>query len=415
MYTTKQLATEDPAFGCSEVPARRSSILLLITTLTFGGAETQMVRLATELKSAGWDVSVACMIAPSAYVSILEQAQIPIFSLDMPRGIPDPRGLLRLARLIRRLKPDVLHAHMVHANLLGRLSRLFAHVPVMISTVHNLRETSEKGGATWHKEILYRITDFLTDRTTIIAQSAFDRYVKVGAVPRSRLELIPNGVDTVRFQPSPTLRSEGRNKLGVGSKFVWLAIGRLVEQKDYPNLLQAARTIAAANWQLLIVGDGPLGDSLKELSRELGLQEKVRFVPPSEDICEMYAAADGFVMSSEFEGMSAALQEAIAMALPCVVTDAGANRDLVHHELTGYVVPTRDSERLANAMERLMTAPPAEREEFGKAARHFAVTNYDFKVVARKWFGLYERCLERKGRGTKLSRATARQEIRKNA
>jgi glycosyltransferase involved in cell wall biosynthesis len=266
MSITESVATEDLKSDWAKAPERRRSILLLITTLTFGGAETQMVRLATELKSAGWDVSVVCMLAPSNYVSILEEAHIPVYSLDMPRGLPDPRGLLRLARLIRRLKPDVLHAHMVHANLLGRVVRLIADVPVMISTVHNLRETSEKGGPTWYKELLYRITDSLTDRTTIIAQSAFDRYVRVGAVPRSRLELIPNGVDTTRFQPSEKLRAESRTKLGLGSKFVWLAIGRLVEQKDYPNLLRACARISAANWHVLIVGDGPLGESLKALS-----------------------------------------------------------------------------------------------------------------------------------------------------
>lgn len=403
MSIAEPLATcEDLISVSSKAPERRPSILLLITTLTIGGAETQMVRLATELKSAGWDVAVACMIAPTTYVSILEQAHIPVFSLDMPRGVPDPRGLLRLARLIRRLKPDVLHSHMVHANLLGRLTRLIAHVPVVISTVHNLRETSEKGGATWHKELLYRMTDSLADRTTIIAQSAWDRYVKVGAVPRSRLELIPNGVDTVRFQPSAKLRSESRTRLGVASKFVWLAVGRLVEQKDYPNLLRAARTLQARNWEIVIVGDGPLGASLKDLSRELGLEDKVRFLAPSEDIRDVYAAADGFVMSSEFEGMSAALQEAIAMGLPCVVTDAGANRDLVSDGLTGYVVPTRDSTGLGQAMERLMTAPTQERDRFGRAARHFAVTHYDFKAVAEKWFDLYGRLLEKRGRAVEL-------------
>jgi glycosyltransferase involved in cell wall biosynthesis len=403
MFITESVATEDIDLYLSKSPRPRRSILLLITTLTFGGAETQMVRLATELKSAGWDVAVACMVAPTTYTSILEQAHIPVFSLDMPRGVPDPRGLLRLARLIRRLEPDVLHAHMVHANLLGRITRMIARVPVMISTVHNLRETSEKGGPTWHKEILYRITDFLADRTTIIAQSAFERYVQVGAVPRSKLEMIPNGVDTIRFRPSSELRSESRAKLRVGSNFVWVAIGRLVEQKNYPNLLRAVRTLSAPNWQLLIVGDGALGDSLKKLSRELGLEDKVRFIPPSEDVLGMYAAADGFVMSSEFEGMSAALQEAIAMALPCVVTDVGANRDLVCDGVTGYVVPAADSNRLGQAMERLMTAPLASREQFGESARHFAVTNYEFKVVAQKWFDLYEQCLEQKAIGRRAS------------
>lgn len=370
--------------------------MLLITTLTFGGAETQMVRLATELKLAGWKVTVVCMIAPTAYTSILEQASIPIFSLDMPRGVPDPRGILRLARLIRQLKPDVLHAHMVHANLLGRVARLMAHVPVVISTVHNLRETSEKGGPTWYKERLYRITDFLADRTTIIAQSAFERYVRVGAVPRSKLEMIPNGVDTNRFKPSLTLREKTRAELGLGSEFVWLAVGRLVEQKDYPNLLRAVQMLPSRNWRLLIVGNGSLHESLNALSEELGVQDKVRFVPPREDVLALYAAADAFVMSSAFEGMSAALQEAIAMALPCVVTDVGANRDLVCDGVTGYVVPPADSSHLGHAMDKLMAAPASCREQFGRNARHFAVSNYEFKTVAQKWFNLYERCLERK-------------------
>ncbi len=396
MLTTNPITLTNRNADRLEIPSHSRSIMLLITTLTFGGAETQMVRLATELKSAGWKVTVVCMIPPTAYTSILEQAGIPIFSLDMPRGVPDPRGIFRLARLIRQFKPDVLHGHMVHANLLGRITRLFAHVPVVISTVHNLRETSEKGGPTWYKERLYRITDFLADRTTIIAQSAFERYVQVGAVPRSKLDIIPNGVDTHRFKPSLPLREKTRAELGLGSDFVWLAVGRLVEQKDYPNLLRAVQMLTPANWQLLIVGDGNLRESLQALSKDLGVGDKVRFIPPREDVLAFYAAADAFVMSSEFEGMSAALQEAIAMALPSVVTDVGANRDLVCDGVTGYVVPPKASSRLGQAMDSLMTAPAACREQFGRNARHFAVSNYEFKTVARKWFDLYERCLERK-------------------
>jgi glycosyltransferase involved in cell wall biosynthesis len=334
------------------------------------------------------------MLAPSAYTSILDQAGIPIFSLDMPRGVPDPRGLLRLARLIRHLKPDVLHAHMVHANLLGRITRLIARVPVMISTVHNLRETSEKGGPTWHKEALYRITDFLADRTTIIAQSAFERYVRVGAVPRSKLEMIPNGVDTHRFQPTPSLREKTRAELNLGSDFVWLAVGRLVEQKNYPNLLRAVGMLSSTNWQLLVVGGGDLQERLTAQAAELGVSHKVRFVPAREDIVALYSASDAFVMSSAFEGMSAALQEAIAMGLPCVVTDVGANRDLVCDGVSGYVVPPADSSRLAKAMENLMTAPASRRERFAKHARNVAVSQYEFTKVGQKWCNLYKRCLE---------------------
>src|SRR5947199_9568394 len=91
-------------------------VLMLITTLTYGGAETQVVRLAQELKANGWSVAVACMVDPSAHTSTLSQAGIPVHSLRMTRGIPDPRALVRLRKLIYVFQPDVVHSHMVHAN-----------------------------------------------------------------------------------------------------------------------------------------------------------------------------------------------------------------------------------------------------------------------------------------------------------
>ena len=179
--------------------------------------------------------------------------------------------------------------------------------------------------------------------------------------------------------------------MGLGQDFVWLAIGRLVAQKDYPNLLRATKKLPGEAWRLLIVGQGDLESSLRSLAAELGIHNKVRFVPAQEDVLSFYACADSFVMSSEFEGMSAALQEAISMALPCVVTDVGANSDLVLDRITGYVVPPADPDALADAMEALMSATHAEREEIGRKARAFAIANYEFRIVARKWNELYAR------------------------
>ena len=154
---------------------RPGRILILITTLTFGGAETQVVRLATELKMRGWTVCVVCMVQPTAYTSQLEAEHIPVHSLDMKRGIADLRAIFRLTSLIRNFRPDVVHCHMYHANLLGRVTRLFCKIPALVCTAHNFRETSEQDGPTWHKELLYRITDPLADKTTIICNAAFER------------------------------------------------------------------------------------------------------------------------------------------------------------------------------------------------------------------------------------------------
>lgn len=380
---------------CGAESSFAGRVLLLITTLTFGGAETQVVHLAKELRKRGCVVSVVCLIKPNNWVEELRRDGIAVYSLNMRRGIADPRAIFRLRALIKNLQPDVVHSHMVHANLLGRITRLVCPMPVLVCTAHNLRETSEKGGATWHKEVLYRLTDFLADRTTIICKAAFARYVDRKAVPVSKLEVIPNGIDTGRFSPpSETARSSARAMRGIDdSEFIWLAVGRLVEQKDYPTLLRALQLIGRKDWRLLVAGSGPLlGDLNRECTR-LGLADRVQFLGAKEDILDLYKAADGFVMSSTFEGLSAALLEASAMGLPSVVTAVGGNSEIVLDGTTGYVVPPSDSVALANGMEKLMRAEPEIRRQLGAAARQYCIGAYQFDGVLNKWLDLYSRCL----------------------
>jgi glycosyltransferase involved in cell wall biosynthesis len=368
-------------------------VVILVTTLTFGGAETQVVRLATELKARGWAVAVVCLVAPVAYVQQLNKGGIEVHSLDMSRGVPDIRAVFRLRSLIRRLQPDILHCHMFHANILGRIVRLFIQIPAVICTAHNLRETSERGGPTWHKELLYRVTDCLADKTTIICKAAFDRYVRVGAVPEKKLQMIPNGIDTDMFSPSEGRRRAARMSLGLEGTFVWLAVGRLVKQKDYPNLFRALQQLQRDDYMLLIAGNGPLERELKAECMWLGVDGRVRFLGTSEDIVDLYNAADGFVMSSEFEGLSAALLEASAMGLSSVVTNVGGNSEVVADNVTGYLVQPGNSGQLAVAMKALMDASPERRQVLSSAARRSCCQNYRFESIADRWVDLYTRYL----------------------
>jgi len=278
-------------------------------------------------------------------------------------------------------------------------------MPALVSTAHNLRETSEKGGPTWYKEMLYRVTDFLADRTTIICQAAFDRYVEVRAVPPEKFEVVPNGIDIHQFSNSSKARATARSFLGLGdSSFIWLAVGRLVEQKDYSTLLAAVRNISTPDFQVLIAGQGPLLDSLRAECRELGLEQKIRFLGTTENMRQLYAAADGFVMSSVFEGLSAALLEASAMTLPAVVTAVGGNTEIVTDSKTGYVVPPSDAVSLGEAMARLMNLSSEARHSFGQAARKHCVETFSFDIVVGKWIELYSSCLSR---GSAMSTKTA--------
>ncbi len=305
--------------------------------------ETQLVRLATRLKARGWDIHVVSLTPPKAYVRELEANGISVFSLGIRRKIPNPRPLLQLARLIRRWEPQIVHSHMVHANLVARLVRLFAPVPVLICTARNIDE----GGRL--RELLYRITDPLCDLTTQVSQAGLERYVKIGAVPRHKIRYIPNGVDTDHFKPDPDVRVRMRKELGLEDNFVWLAVGRFDPQKDYHNMLQAFAHVVEKGVKtvLLIAGDGPLRPAMERLAVELGLGDRVRFLGVRQDVPKLMNAADAYVMSSAWEGMPMVLLEASATGLPIVATDVGGNSEIVLHGKTGFLIPPKDPEALA--------------------------------------------------------------------
>jgi glycosyltransferase involved in cell wall biosynthesis len=140
---------------------------------------------------------------------------------------------------------------------------------------------------------------------------------------------------------------------------------------------------------MLIAGSGPLAEDLQVECDRLGLNGRVRFLGVREDILDLYHAADAFVMSSEFEGLSVALLEASSMGLPSVVTRVGGNTDVVIDGVSGYVVEPRDPGRIAGAMRSMMDAQPEQRLAFSLAARQHCLANYRFETITQKWVDLY--------------------------
>ncbi len=378
-------------------PAGR--IMMVITSLGFGGADTQVVNIARLLRSRGREVAVVSLVPPVAHLETLAESGIAVYSLEMRRRIPDPRAIKRLARIIQLWKPDVVHSHMVHANLLTRVTRCFVRMPALVCTAHNTRESSERGGPTWHKELLYRLTDRLADRTTIICQAGFHHYVDRKAVPPKRLQVVPIGVDCNHFSPNPESRVSARGELGITDRcFTFLAVGRMVVQKDYPNLLQAASLLKPGPWTLLIAGNGPLRPELAELVQSLDLSGHVRFLGVKGDVRPWFQAADAFVMSSAVEGMPVVLLEAAACGLPAVVTDAGGNPEVVISGKTGFVVPKQNHVALSRAMEQMLSLPGERRAQFAREARARATTHFEIGNVVAQWESLYDRCLQARSR-----------------
>jgi glycosyltransferase involved in cell wall biosynthesis len=360
-------------------------VILLTTNLARGGAETQVALLASGLRGRGWPVEVVSLIQPIAFQSELAAASVPVHSLGMRPGRANPLAIARLARILRRVRPRVLHSHMFHANLLGRLTRLLFPIPRLIGTLHSIAESARDSTRVDRRDRLYRLTDPLADITVAVSQAVADRHAAAGAVSRGKLTVIPNGVDTDRFQPASDARSRLRAELGIAEEFLWLAAGRLIWKKDYPTLLGAVERLDTGI--LCIAGAGPLEAELREQARPLGA--RVRFLGARDDLPALMNAADALALSSVVEGMPMALLEAAASGLPCVATRAGGADEVVVDGKTGFLAPCGDQAALAAAMARLAGLPAASRAAMGRAARERTISHFDMRLIVGKWEELY--------------------------
>lgn len=373
-------------------------LLFVVTGLAFGGAETQVMHLATRLSRRGWNVTVISIMPPVAYEEELSNAGVRVLTLGIGKKRPDPKPLLKMARVIRQWQPHIIHSHMVHANILARLARLFAPIPVLICTAHSIDERGRKGSGRL-RTFFYRITDPLCDLTTQVSHAGLERYIRIRAVPKHKIKYIPNGVDTGHFSPNLETRGRVRSSLGLDSEFVWLTVGRFDLAKDYPTLLFAFAQVVKTypNTSLVIAGDGPLRPAMEILAKELGIGNRVCFLGIRRDIPELMNAADGYVMSSAWEGMPLVLLEAHASGLPIVATNVGGNGEIVLHNKTGFLVSPKNPTALADAMVRLMELPPQERQDMGQIGRKHIIENFSLDRVVEMWEALYFELLRRKG------------------
>jgi glycosyltransferase involved in cell wall biosynthesis len=208
--------------------------------------------------------------------------------------------------------------------------------------------------------------------------------------------VIPNGVDCEKFSPDSAARTRARNELGLGTKFTWIAVGRIEAVKDYPTMLRSFSVAQLAHPEavLLIAGDGVLRPETERLAASLGLQSSVRFLGIRNDISYLLNAADALVLSSKWEGLPLVLLEAAACGLPVVATDVGGNSEIVCHGRTGFLVQADDQQTLASAMESMMDACPENRIGMGAEGRARVVASFGLDAVVSQWEELYRAAIE---------------------
>lgn len=365
-------------------------IALLIPTIDrIGGAESQLLLLARGLHERGWRVTVVALSGTGGEAAAeLAQAGIASLSLQMRKGLADPRGWWRFQRWLAQARPDVLHAHLPHAAWFARWSRLGASRVAVVDTLH----TTATG--TLGRRLGYRFSDGLAHRVTAVSTSVAECYRARRMVTPQRLSVIPNGVDTRAFQPDPPLRAEMRRSLSADNAFVWLSAGRIDPVKDHATLLRAFACLPP-HTLLLLAGAGPRMTAMECFAADLGIANRVRFLGFQKDLPRWMQAADAYVQSSLWEGLPMSILEASACGLPVVATDVAGTREAVQPERTGLLAPARSPDELADAMLRLMRMPSSRRDAFGTAGRQLVLERYSLSAVLDRWEELYTSLLAR--------------------
>jgi glycosyltransferase involved in cell wall biosynthesis len=358
-------------------------ILYVLTSLGIGGAERQTLAVASRMAQRGHTVSLL-VLRPE----LTEEwpTSLPVVHLNM-RKAPWRvlASLLAGRRFLRQFQPDLIHSHCFHANLVARLLRRAIPSARLLCTIHNVYE----GG--WHRMLLYRLTDRRLTRTTAVSGAAMRRFVACGAVAAAKCMVVGNGIDVDAFAPCPSRRTAMRTEMCTRAEFIWLAAGRITPAKDISNLLRAFTLIGSSHPDArLWVAGAPTEEEFEKvntLARELGVTGSVCWLGLRRDLPALMDAADGFVLSSAWEGMPLVVGEAMAFEKPVVATDAGGVRELVGD--AALVVPIRDPEALATAMGKVMEMTAEERSALGRAARTRMLDQFSMEAKACEWEALY--------------------------
>ncbi len=362
-------------------------IAYMLTSLGKGGAERQVVALAERMATRGHQV-VLIVLKPRETHEW--PTSLDVIRLDMrksPAGFCS--GLASAHRFLRSFHPDLIHSHTFPANMAARMLHVLGCAPVVISTIHNVYE----GG--WQRTLAYKITDRFSLHTTAVSEAVASRFIQIGAAPQSKCTVITNGIDLAEFTPAPNRRAALRTQLNAADSFVWLAAGRVVAAKDYPNLLRAFAHVNAASplAKLWIAGETKPGEQerMHDLANRLGISESLHWLGLRNDMPALLDAADAFVLGSAWEGMPLVVGEAMAMQKPVVATDVGGVRELIGD--AGVLVPPKDSAALADAMLRIMQMPDGHRQAMGQAGRERIRQHFDVNTKAEEWEALYSRLL----------------------
>ena len=365
-------------------------VLRVIARLNVGGPALHVAYLTEGLAERGYDTTIVAGSLTRGEESMAHVAQARgarIVTLpDLHREISplsDLRAILRLAQLIRRERPQILHTHTAKAGAVGRIAALLAgpaRPPIVVHTFHGhvLRGYFDPL-TTLGFRTLERWLARVTTRLIAVSPEVRDDLVGLGVAPREKFAVIRLGIELgERVGGDDETRRETRRQLGVGpDAFVVGWVGRMTAVKRTDDVVRAFRELLDRDVDayLCLVGDGPDRVRLERLAHELGVVRRCLFVGYQNDVAPYYEVIDALLLPSVNEGTPVSVIEALAAGRPTVATRVGGVPDVVRDGVDGYLVDVGDAATLGERLAEL-ARDPSLREEMGRAGSARVLARY---------------------------------------
>jgi glycosyltransferase involved in cell wall biosynthesis len=369
---------------------KKIDLVFVNLNLGMGGIETLILEICKRLDTKKFSPQVCVFEKDGILQNEFEQAGIPVHALERKDGL-DVTLPIRLALLLKKIRADIVHTHNHSVWLYGGIAARILNLPL----VHTEHTSPDYNKEKWYK--IERWLSYITDRITTVSNSVGKFMEERERIASDKITVIHNGIDT-KIYSKYVDRDVKRKELNLAdSDRIIGNIARFFPNKDHACLLKAFKLVVEKipSAKLLIAGDGPLRNELLELTEELALTSTVKFLGNRRDIPELLRIFDVFALSSIKEGLPITLLEAMASSVPTVATDVDGNPELVVHNQTGYIVPARDPNSLADKIiTLLMDKEKAKR--MGEMGRARAEEEFSFEKMSAKYDVLYSSMLNGK-------------------
>lgn len=372
------------------------TVAFVTSTLGIGGAERILSEVILRLDRRRFAPRIACLYAAGAVGEALRARGVPVFS-GLMRHRWDARVVPRLTRWLQHERAAILYT--VNQPLVqgwATTCAALARVPAHVTAVHSTGKINRVHRRLW----VNRLTLSRVDRVIALSETHRRYLIEAESINARQLVIIPNGIDVAPFQRAPD-PSEVKRELNIPERSPVVGIVAMLRpEKAHRTFLEAARLIGAQHpdAHFVVVGDGPERERLEAHARRLGLDGQVHWLGCRDDIVRLLHSMDVGVLSSDpvVETLPLAVLEYMAAGKPVVATRVGSVADLVEEGATGFVVPPREPQALAERIGRLLD-DPALAQRCGALARQRVAQHYTMERTIRLTESLFDELLAAKG------------------